>query len=214
MNRTAGTSLKIIAALGAAAVVALALRTAGGAPVAVDSEILLALRVAGDPATPIGSEHAAGMVRDLTALGSVTALTLFTAIAVLFLAIQRRWTAALTVLCVIGGGQIVSTLVKNLVDRARPDIVTHLALEVSPSFPSGHAMMSMITYVTFAALIGWNIKHKAARVFLVSAAVALSLAIGLSRLYVGVHWPTDVLAGWCLGLAWLAIWGLVVLARR
>ena len=214
MNRGAGTWLMALAALGVAGATALALTAAGSTPFAVDSDILRALRVDGDPATPIGSAHMAGMVRDLTALGSVIALTLFTAIAVLFLAVQRRWTAALTVLCVIGGGQIVSTLVKIMVGRARPDIVTHLALEVSPSFPSGHAMMSMIAYVTFAALIGWSIKSQAARIFLVLAAVALSLAIGLSRLYVGVHWPTDVLAGWCLGLAWLAIWGLVVLARR
>lgn len=201
---TRNSWIAALIAIACVAVIAFAVRHNG--PFAWDRQILLALRQPGDVAAPIGSAHFTGMVRDMTALGSVTALTSFVVIAIVCLALAKDIRAAGAVLFLIGGGQIISTLVKNIVERPRPDIVAPLALETSWSFPSGHAMMSMIAYLTFAAVLARSFKRPAPRLFLLGAALLLSLMIGASRLYIGVHWPSDVLAGWLLGLAWFLLW--------
>lgn len=172
------------------------------APHTFDTQILLAFREAGNPGNPIGSPRFEGAVRDITALGSAVVLTLITVATIVYFLLIRRWTTALFVLVAVGGGQILSTLLKLGIDRPRPDLVSKLAVETSLSFPSGHAMLSAVTYLTLGSLAARFLPGRITKVYVFMLAVLLTLMIGVSRLYLGVHWPSDVLAGWCAGFAW------------
>ena len=171
-------------------------------PHSLDTQILLAFREAGQPDNPIGSPRVEGMVRDFTALGSSAVLTLIAAAVAVYLFLVRRAATALYVLAVIGGGQVLGSLLKLGVDRPRPELVSHLAAETSLSFPSGHAMLSAVTYLTLALLAGRFVRSRAVRLYLLALGILVTFLVGASRLYLGVHWPSDVLAGWCAGFAW------------
>lgn len=174
-----------------------------------DTRILLAFREQGQPDNPIGSANFESMVRDITALGGTAVLVLLTALVILYLFIADKWQIGLFVLAAVSGGQIVSTLLKLGIDRPRPDIVSHLMEETSRSFPSGHAMMSAVTYLTLGSLLARIVKQRRQKVFFLFVAVLLTLMIGASRVYLGVHWPTDVLAGWCAGSIWAMLCWLI-----
>jgi undecaprenyl-diphosphatase len=179
---------------------------------AFDEKILLALRNATDLATPLGPywlNHAMG---DITALGGVTVLTLMTVMGTAFLLLSRQKAIALFMFLSIAGGWLLSSLLKLGVARPRPDIVPHLVEVGDLSFPSGHAMLSAVTYLTLGALLSRAQPYRSTRIFLISAAIFLTFIIGFSRVYLGVHYPTDVLGGWCAGATWaLACW---MIARR
>src|SRR5215510_15424411 len=98
-----------------------------------------------------------------------------------------------------GGGLVVASLIKDLVARPRPDILMHSVYVSSFSFPSGHAMMSAVTYLTLGALTAREFKRPLLKAYVMALAVIVTLLVGLSRVYLGVHWPSDVLAGWSLG---------------
>ncbi|HEY6815757.1 MAG TPA: phosphatase PAP2 family protein [Croceibacterium sp.] len=196
----------LLAFLGAAAGLTLLNKAASaiveGDPLAFDRELLLALRQPGDLATPIGPPWLHQVMIDLTALGSVALLTIITTLAAGYLLASRKpWLAAFTV-GAVAGGALLSTLLKFIYARTRPDIVEHLVGIDSASFPSGHAMNSAVTFLTLAVLLARAEKSIAVRRFLVSAAIVLTLLVGFSRLYLGVHWPTDVAAGWMVGGLW------------
>jgi undecaprenyl-diphosphatase len=175
----------------------------------LDVRILLSFREPGDPANPIGSEKLESWMRDITALGGTAVLVLLTALVMLYLMMAGKWQIAVFVLAAVGGGQIVSTLLKLGIDRPRPDLVPHLMLETSRSFPSGHAMMSAVTYLTLGSLLARIVKERRLKIFFLTVAVLLTFIVGVSRIYLGVHWPSDVLAGWCAGFAWAMIWWLI-----
>ncbi len=181
-----------------------------------DEAILRALRNPLDPADPIGPWWIEAMMRDLTALGGTAVLTLITVVAVLYLALDGKRGAALLVAVSVGGGTLLSTALKLGFDRPRPDLVAHLVDVRSLSFPSGHAMLSAVTYLTIGVLVARVSPKRRIKVYVAAVALVLTLTIGLSRVYLGVHWPTDVLAGWSLGAAWaMACWlGAVYLQRR
>ncbi|MFS0772306.1 phosphatase PAP2 family protein [Sphingomonas sp. 1P08PE] len=169
-------------------------------PFAADRAIIQALRAWGGP------RWLAPAAVDVTALGGGTVLTLVVSLVAGFLLVQRLWlTALMLVLAAFTGGRAVA-LVKHLFDRARPDLVDHLVPVSSASFPSGHAASSAIVYLTLAALASQVVRERAARRFLFGAAVLLVGAIGCSRVYLGVHWPSDVLAGWSFGTLWALGW--------
>ena len=175
-----------------------------GDPVAFDAQLLLLLRQPGDLATPIGPPWLQQVMVDITALGSVALLTIITALAAGYLVARRKpWLAAFTV-GAVAGGAVISTALKATYARTRPDIVEHLVGIDSASFPSGHAMNSAVTFLTLAVLLGRAEKSATVRRYLISAAIALTLLVGFSRLYLGVHWPTDVAAGWIVGGLWAA----------
>lgn len=171
-------------------------------PHTFDTQILLAFREAGQPDNPIGSPQVEGMVRDITALGGTIVLTLITAATVIYFFLTRRLSTAFFVLVAVGGGQVLSSLLKLGIDRPRPELVSHLATETSLSFPSGHAMLSAVTYLTLGTLAARFLHGRTTRIYVLSLAVLLTLMVGVSRIYLGVHWPSDVLAGWCAGFAW------------
>lgn len=187
-----------------------------GETLAFDKTILLALRSAADPNEPGGPWWLARMARDITSLGSTTILTLMTVAALGFLLLLRKRGAALLVLVSVGGGMTLSSTLKALVGRARPDLVPHGDIVVTASFPSGHAMLSAIVYLTLGALLAQFVAGRRVKAYLLVCAMLLTLLVGASRVYLAVHWPTDVLAGWCVGAAWAALCWIVAewLQRR
>ena len=178
---------------------------------AFDTAILLAFRNPADPADPIGPRWVEQAVRDLTSLGSTVVLTLVTLAAVGYLLIERKSRLAIFVIVAIGSGTLLSTLLKLGFDRPRPDLVAHGVDVWSASFPSGHALMSAVTYLTLGALLAQAQSRPRVKLYFIGIAVLVSLIVGVTRIYLGVHWPTDVLAGWSVGAAWaLSCWLLSI----
>jgi undecaprenyl-diphosphatase len=178
---------------------------------AFDEAVLLALRSPGNPSDPLGPPWLESMVRDITALGSLGVLTVVSLAAVGFLVLQGKRHLAVLVVIAVGGGMLVSTLTKLGFDRPRPDLVPPATRVYTASFPSGHAMMAAVTYLTLGALLARAQPHLRLKLYLIGIAAALTVLVGLSRIYLGVHWPTDVLAGWTLGAAWaLGCWAIAL----
>lgn len=187
--------------------VALADEVVEGETHAFDEAVLLALRNPTDPADPLGPGWIEELGRDITGLGGIGVLAILTLSAAGFLWLQGNQASMWLVLIAVGSGQLVSSLAKHGFDRPRPDLVPHGTLVYTASFPSGHSMMAAVTYLTLAAVVARTQPRRALRVYLLVLALLLTLAIGISRIYLGVHWPTDVLAGWTMGAAWaLGCW--------
>lgn len=167
-----------------------------------DETVLLALRMPGDISQPVGPPWLQEMVRDFTALGSVGLLTIVTlGVAAWLLFSGKRRTAGLVLVAVVGG-VLFSSLLKLGFARPRPDLVPHSVSVFTNSFPSGHAMMSAVVYLTLGFLVARTQHAVALKVYLLSLALFLTLLVGVSRVYLGVHWPSDVLAGWAVGACW------------
>jgi undecaprenyl-diphosphatase len=169
---------------------------------AFDEAVLLALRSPGDSAEPIGPWWVQTMFVDITSLGGTTVVTLITLAVLGYLIMDGKRAVALLVLISVAGGAGLSSLLKLGFERPRPDLVAHLVDERTLSFPSGHAMVSAVTYLTLGALLAQVQGSVRLKTYIIAIAVILTLLIGVSRVYLGVHWPTDVLAGWCAGTAW------------
>jgi undecaprenyl-diphosphatase len=196
-------------ALGLAGLVGVALLArlvAGGAPLAWDRAIMLALRVPGDPAQPIGPRWLHAALIDVTALGSGTVLTLVVAGTVGLLLVRRLWLTAALIAAATISGSIIAAQAKHWVGRPRPELVDHLVQVTGLSFPSGHATNSALVYLTLAGLVAQVADGRAVRSYIFVIAILLTGLIGVSRVYLGVHWPSDVLAGWCAGTGWAALW--------
>lgn len=179
---------------------------------AFDLAILLALRRPGDITHPVGPWWLEAAMIGVTSLGGWTVLTLITCFVVAYLLITGRRASALLVFGSVAGGSLLSSALKIGFARPRPDLVDHLVNVSSASFPSGHAMLSAAIYLTLGALLARTEARRSVRGFLFGVAMFLTLIIGVSRVYLGVHYPTDVLAGWSMGAAWaLVCW---MIARR
>ena len=211
----AGTLLSIIIIAGGVLLFSELVEMIQGEPQAFDRWVLLALRNPGDPADPIGPAWLEIVYRDITSLGGAAVLTLMTAIVVGFLIVDKKRSAALFVLASVAGGTVLSTILKLAFARPRPDVVPHLVAVSSASFPSGHAMLSAVVYLTLGALLSRVEGPLRLKVYILSVAIVLTLLIGISRIYLGVHWPTDVLAGWCAGAAWATLcWRIALTLQR
>lgn len=191
---------------GMVGVALLALLVAGGAPLAWDRAIMLALRVPGDPAQPIGPRWLHAALIDVTALGSGTVLTLVVAGTVGLLLVRRLWLTAALIAAATISGSIIAAQAKHWVGRPRPELVDHLVQVTGLSFPSGHATNSALVYLTLAGLVAQVADGRAVRSYIFVIAILLTGLIGVSRVFLGVHWPSDVLAGWCAGTGWAALW--------
>lgn len=174
-----------------------------------DRTILLALRSPGDHNDPIGPRWVEEMVRDFTAFGGVGVLTFILLAAVGFLYLQGKYRTILLLMAAILGGGTLSFFLKLGFDRPRPDLVSPMAYTISQSFPSGHALIAATTYLTLGALLAQVQQNRALKAYLMFLAILLTLIIGLSRVYLGVHWPTDVLAGWTMGGIWALMCWLI-----
>jgi len=202
--------------LGALAVLVLALlffELAGdvleGDTQAFDERVLRALRRPDDPATPIGPRWLRIAALDVTGLGSASVLGLSVAAVVGYLLLQRMHRTALFVLAASVGGWLLNNGLKSIFQRPRPDIVPHLNEVMTMSFPSGHAMTSAAVYLTLGAMLMRLSARRITKIYCMGVAMTATILIGLTRVYLGVHYPTDVLAGWLIGLSWaLLCWML------
>lgn len=178
-----------------------------------ENRIMQAMR---DESGPRGAEWVTGAMRDVTALGSSVVLVTMTLIILGQLWLSRRYRVALLIAVATAGGQGLNAILKHTFARERPDATLHLVEVRSPSFPSGHTMAASIFYLTIGALLARTMKRKREKLYLMMCAVILTVAVGFSRVYLGVHYPTDVLAGWSAGAAWAILcWSVADwLARR
>lgn len=176
-----------------------------------DVAVMLALRTANDTARPIGPAWLAAAMLDLTALGGTAVLTLLTFVAAAYLLAARKAATALFVVFAVAGGSALNLLMKSGFDRARPDLVAHLVQAQSTSFPSGHAMNSAVVYLTLGALLARAVPERRLKLFIMAVGAGLTLIVGLSRVFLGVHWPTDVIGGWAVGASWAVLCWLVAL---
>ena len=185
----------------------LADEVAEGSTMKFDEWAIRVLRRADDPSKPMGPDWLAEVGRDLTALGGIAVLTLLTMTIAGFLWLKRMYGAMLLLLAATLGGLAASLILKSLFDRPRPQLVPHLSLVHSSSFPSGHSMLAATVYLTLGALLGQFVRQRVLKAYFLIVAVTLAMLVGVSRVYMGVHYPTDVLTGWTAGLAWaLTCW--------
>ena len=167
-----------------------------------DKKILLVLRDPADLSRPIGPRWLVSGALDITALGSATVLGLTVAAVAGFLLLQGMWRRALFVTLATFGAWFINAALKQLFQRPRPDVVPHLREIMTMSFPSGHALQSAVVYLTLGALLMQIAKRRVTKLYCMSVAMLATVLVGASRVYLGVHYPTDVLAGWLIGLSW------------
>jgi undecaprenyl-diphosphatase len=180
-----------------------------------DRQLMLALREAGNPSVPIGPPWLPEAARDISALGSTIVLGILLLAVVGYLLLVRRRAAAWLMLGAVLSGVALNSLLKLGFARPRPDLVAPLVRVVTASFPSGHATLSAITYLTLGALLARTHSQISLRIYFMTLAALLTVLVGLSRIYLGVHYPTDVLAGWCIGTAWaMGCWVLMTWLQR
>ncbi|WP_199688138.1 phosphatase PAP2 family protein [Noviherbaspirillum sedimenti] len=178
---------------------------------AFDEAVLLAFRNPQNLSDPLGPRWLEEMMRDFTALGSFGVLTVLTLVVIGFLVLVRKRHAALMVAGAVIGGVLASHLLKWVFDRSRPDLVPHGAFVTSQSFPSGHAMLSAVVFLTLGALLARSQENVRLKIYFLSIAACLTVVVGISRIYLGVHWPTDVIAGWVVGIGWALLCWLTML---
>jgi len=176
-----------------------------GEPIAFDRWVMLTLRHAADPSLPIGPRWLPEAARDVTALGGTVVLGILLLVVTGYLFAAGKRHAAWFVLATVLGGAALNSLLKLGFARPRPDIVTPLTKVLTLSFPSGHAALSAVCYLTLGVLLAQTQASRTLRIYFIATAMLLTLLVGLSRIYLGVHYPTDVLAGWCFGIAWALI---------
>jgi len=177
-----------------------------------DDWAIKALRRDDNPRIPVGPTWLHEVGRDMTALGGVAVLGGMTLAVAGYLLMIRKYHAMWLVLAATGGGLLISTILKNVFDRDRPQLVPHLSVVHTSSFPSGHSMLSAVVYLTLGAMLARLVPNRAAKAYFMALALFLSFLIGISRVYMGVHFPTDVLAGWTAGCVWATI--CYVVARQ
>jgi undecaprenyl-diphosphatase len=151
---------------------------------------------------PKGPKFLLEAVRDLTSLGGVllrNMIAIGAVTALLFLRIRRE--AILLALTVVGAW-IVEGIIKGLVGRPRPEIVPHLTEAGGASFPSGHAFNSAVVYIAIALAFATLSARESVRLTIIGGAIVLSLLVAWTRVWLGVHFPSDVVAGWLGGAGW------------
>ena len=174
----------------------------------LDTRVLLSMRSAADPSVPIGPDWLLTAASEITTLGSATILLLLIFSVAGYLWLEQRYGIMALVLVSTFGGMAINSSLKMFFDRPRPSIVPHLASVSSPSFPSGHSLISAVVYMTLGVLLTRVTTDRRAKRYFVLLAATITVLIGISRMYLGVHYPTDVFAGWVVGLVWALVCGL------
>lgn len=179
-----------------------------------DERVLLAFRTAGDRADPVGAVWVEELARDVTGLGSVVVLAFLSLATAGFLLLHRKRHLAAYLVLAVATGTAGSSLLKMGFDRPRPDVVTHSHAVYTSSFPSGHSMMSAVVFLTLGVLLATTLEKRVMQIYVLVLAVLATVAVGISRVYLGVHWPTDVLAGWAAGCGWAFLcWAIADVLR-
>lgn len=179
----------------------------------LENRVMQALRPGGEP---LGGRVGVEAMRDVTAMGGAVVIVTMTLLILGHLWMSRRYRVALLIAVATAGGQAINAVAKHAFARERPEATLHLVEVRSPSFPSGHSMAASVFYLTVGALLARTTQRRREKAYLMGCAILLTVAVGFSRVYLGVHYPTDVLAGWCLGAAWAIVCWFVAdwLARR
>jgi undecaprenyl-diphosphatase len=186
-----------------------------GRSFAFDRRILLALRDPINPSAPVGPVWVQETARDLTSLGSIIVLSILTLAVSGYLFLARKSAAAWLMIVAVLGGIALNDLLKLVFARPRPDLVYQAVRVFTSSFPSGHAELSAIAYLTIAALLAQTQSSFKIGFYFIAVAALLTILIGVSRVYLGVHYPSDVLGGWCIGAAWaLVCWAMLTWIQR
>jgi len=183
----------------------LALLIVSGRSFSLDTTLIMLFRDPANPVVPLGPAWFHEAVRDMTALGSFVGLFFMALTATLALWLCGYRYLAIGLVVSLVAAFLASTVLKITIARQRPDIVEHAALTFTASFPSGHAFLSAATLLTIASFVGLASRRTDIARFCMAMAVIVTGLIGLSRIYLGVHWPTDVLGGWCLGIVWSGV---------
>jgi undecaprenyl-diphosphatase len=204
--------IALVILLGACGFIAIAIGVKAGVTRNIDELLLRAPRDATDLSRTLGPKWVEEVARDLTAIGGIAGLSLVTAAVGGYLLICRKYGALALLLSATLGGLILSTVLKDRFDRPRPAVVPHQSLVMTSSFPSGHSLNSAVVYLTLGAMLAGLSHELRLKLYFFSVALLLTFLVGVSRVYMGVHYPTDVVAGWCAGLAWALLCGLI--ARR
>jgi undecaprenyl-diphosphatase len=191
------------------AFIALAGEVMDGDTQALDTRILLALRDPMDPSRPRGPAWLEGAMLDLTSIGGPWVLGLAVFAIVGFLLLQTRYHTALVVLITAVSGDLVNQALKDVFQRPRPEIVPHLRAVIETSFPSGHAMQSAIIYLTLGTMLMRLAESRVTKAYCLLMAILVTLLVGISRVYLGVHYPTDVIGGWIFGFVWASLCWMV-----
>ncbi len=187
-----------------------ALDVATRKPSGFDHCFILALRRSAKEPVPIGPPWLQEAARDVTSLGSIIVLVIITFAVAGYLFLARKPGVACLMLIAVFGGLALNNFLKFVFARPRPDVVSHAPRDFTTSFPSGHATLSAITYLTIAALLARAYPYPTLDLYFMLLAALLTVLIGLSRIYLGVHFPTDILGGWCIGTAWaMSCWVLM-----
>lgn len=190
----------------AVGVVLIALGFAGllSAPVhALDTRILLALRNPANPAQLAGPLWFQDMLRDFMGLGGIGVLVLFIAggLGILWLAARRR--EAWWFLGGVIGAFIIASVMKRLIGRPRPELIPHETYVFTASFPSGNTLMATVVWLLLAFALADAVGRRAVRDYAVFGALVIAALVGVARVYMGVHWPSDVIEAWGIGIAWV-----------
>lgn len=167
-----------------------------------DEGVLRVLREPGDPHEPVGPEWLEAFFLDVTALGGVSVVALFSLVVAGWLLLQRRLFYTTLVAISFTGAALVTAILKAAFGRERPPLEFQAVKVNLLSFPSGHSFMSAVVFLTLGVLLAHATPQRALKVYIVAVAVVLTGLVGLSRIYLGVHYPTDVLGGWCAGIVW------------
>ena len=180
-----------------------------GDTLAMDTRIVRALRSADDPSRPIGPPWMTGVLEDLTALGGPTVTWLVILSVTGYLLLETKYRDALVVFVTSASGDLVNHAIKDVFSRPRPTVVPHLRDAFASSFPSGHSMESAIVYLTLAAVVMRIVKGRITKAYCFGLAILITFLVGVSRVFLGVHYPTDVIGGWIIGLFWASLCWLV-----
>jgi undecaprenyl-diphosphatase len=213
---TVGTLLALAAAAFAAWLfIEIADEVVDGESRRFDEGVLLAFREDADRDDPLGHAWVEEMARDVTGLGGTVVLTFTTIVVSGFFLLRRKLQLAAYVAFAVSSGALLSSVLKSGFDRPRPDLVAHGQAVYSASFPSGHSMLSAVVFLTLGAMLAGTQPDRHMKAYILSLAVFVVLAVGVSRVYLGVHWPTDVLGGWAAGTGWaLACWAVARYLRE
>lgn len=197
----------LVVALGVWAFAGLADETGEAGGQAFDRAVLMAMRPNPDPSDAWGPWWLQVAAGDITALGGIAVLGLFAMIAIGFLLIQKKRLSALLLVLGLAGGVALSEVLKGVFERVRPPEAFQAVETVNASFPSGHALLSTVFYLTVGVMLARTLPRRRLKTFVLGAAVLIAVLVGLTRVYLAAHWATDVLAGWSVGAAWaMCLW--------
>lgn len=211
----AALSALLVIALGVWAFAGLADETAEPGGQAFDQAVLMAMRPNADPSDAWGPWWLQAAAGDLTSLGGISVLGLFATITFLFLLIQRKRLSALMMVLGLAGGVLLSEGLKGVFGRARPPSAFQAVETINASFPSGHALLSTVFYLSVGVMLARTLPRRRLKTFVLASAVTIAILVGLTRIYLGAHWASDVFAGWSVGAAWaMTLWLVAHIVER